>query len=149
MRTLIFALLLMPTVLHAQTPEEEVRDTIERLFDGMRAGDSTMVASVFLDGATMGRATEEGFRAGGTDGFVRAVGSPRDQVWNEQIWDVVIKVDGRLAMAWMEFAFFLGDTLRHCGVNAMMLYRGDDGWKITGLADTNRGLDCELPDHLR
>jgi len=139
----------MPQVGFSQTPEEEVRATIDQLFDGMRAGDSTMVVSVFHEEARMGRAWEEGLGFGDFSNFIRAVGQPREEVWNEQIWDVEIMVDGRLATAWMEFAFFRGDTLSHCGVNSMMLYRDGDVWKITYLADTNRGLDCDLPENLR
>ena len=82
-------------------------------------------------------------------GFANAVGRPHDQVWNEQIWDVKIMVDGRLTTAWMEFAFFLGETLSHCGVNSMVLYRDGEDWKIVQLADTNRGKDCDLPEELR
>ena len=75
---------------------------------------------------------------------------PHDQVWNEQIWEVTILVDGRLATAWMEYVFFLGDTLSHCGVNAMMFYREEDNaWKVVHLADTNRGKDCTLPQDLQ
>ena len=146
--TLALAILCTPALLMAQTPEEEVRATIDQLFDGMRAGDSTMVADVFLDGATLNRATDASWSGPPVSGFVRAVGSPHDQVWDEKIWDVTIKVDGRLAMAWMEFAFFLGDNLSHCGVNAMMLYKQGDVWKIAQLADTNRS-ECDLPEDLQ
>ena len=140
---------LMMNPVRAQTPEEEVRATIDRLFDGMRAGDGTMVASVFHEGATLGRATDTGFRRSSIEGFVQAVGAPHEQVWDEKIWDVKIHIDGRLATAWMEFAFFLGDTLSHCGVNAMTLYKADDAWKIVHLEDTNRGKECDLPADLR
>ena len=137
------------TPVSAQSPEDEVRAVIDQLFDGMRAGDSTMVRAVFYDEALMGRATEQGFGAGPTDRFINAIGTPHDQVWDEKIWDVTIFVDQRLATAWMEYAFYLGDDLHHCGVNSMQLYRADDGWKIAYLADTDRGMDCDIPDELK
>lgn len=147
---LCFVIMLNVTTAQAQSAEDEVRAVIEYLFDGMRAGDSTMVASVFLEGAIMGRATNNGFSSGSTDGFVRAVGSPHDEVWDERIWELKIQVDQRLASAWMQFAFYLGDELRHCGVNSMILYQTDGGWKVVHLADTNRGLDCgEIPEDVR
>ena len=129
----------------AQSPEDEVRAVIDKLFDGMRAGDSTMVRSAFHDGALMGRATDKGYRVGPVDGFVTMVGSPHDEVFDERIWDVKILVDQRLASAWMEYAFYLGENLHHCGVNSMQFYKTDDGWKIAYLADTNRGMNCEIP----
>lgn len=152
MRRIIYLLILglmlltyMPaSPAQAQSEEvDKVRAVIDRLFDGMRAGDSTMVRSVLHESALMGRATDQGFRVGPPDQFVRAVGTPHDQVWDEQIWDVHISIDGRLASAWMEFAFFLGDNMSHCGVNSMQLYRTEEGWKIVYLADTNRPPTCE------
>ncbi len=129
----------------AQTPEDEVRSVIDMFFDGMRAGDSTMVRSTLLKGAIAQRAGETGLPTMDFEGFLTAIGTPHDEVWDERIWDVLIMVDGRLASAWMEFAFYLGDTLSHCGVNSMQLYRTDSGWKIAYLADTNRGKQCNLP----
>lgn len=145
-------LLLIPLVSTpalAQTPEADVQRVIDSLFDGMRAGDSTQVRSAFYPGALLGRATDQGLRTGPIDGFVNAVGSPHDQVWDERIWDVTIQVDQRLATAWMEYAFYLGDTLHHCGVNSMHFYRTDDGWKIAYLVDTDRGLTCDIPDDVK
>ena len=152
MRTTVLSLLLcgaLVSVAPAQTPQEDVRAAIDRLFDGMRAGDSTMVRSVFHSNAVMARATDRGFSSNSPNGFVRAVGSSHDQVWDERIWDVEIRVDLRLAWAWMEFAFYLGDELHHCGVNSMQLYLADGSWKIAYLADTDRGLDCEVPTELQ
>lgn len=146
-------LFLIPVIVpeaQSQSAEDDVRAVIDQMFDGMRAGDSAMVASVFLSGAIMGRATDNGYRAGSTDGFVRAVGSPHDAVWDERIWDVDIHIDERLATAWMQFAFYLGEQLSHCGVNSMTLYQTDDGWKVVHLADTNRGQECgEIPEDVR
>ena len=133
----------------AQSDEEAVLATIEQLFDGMRAGDSTLVRTALHDGAMMSRATDRGFGFASADGWVHAVGSPRDQVWDERIWDVVIHIDQRLASAWMEFAFYLDDELHHCGVNSMQLYRTDQGWRVAHIADTDRGLSCDVPDDIK
>ena len=143
--TAVIAVSFNATPAAAQTPEDEVRAVIDKLFDGMRAGDSTMVSSTFYKGALMGRAMDEGYGARSVAGFVNMVGTPHEQVWDERIWDVTIMVDERLASAWMEFAFYLDGNLHHCGVNSMQLYRTDDGWKIAYLADTDRGLNCEVP----
>lgn len=130
----------------AQKVENEVHEIVVRLFDGMRAGDSELVRSVFHDRALIGRAITLGdmtrLRTGPVDSFVEAVGRPREHAWDERIWDVDINVDGALASAWMEYAFYVGDELHHCGVNSMHLFRTDDGWKIVHLIDTDRGLDC-------
>ena len=161
MRTLacLFATLLvlvatMPTFAQSTedtspSDEDAIQELLDTLFDGMREGDSTKVRSVFYTGAVMARAQDMGMAPRPVDFFVRAVGSPHEVAWDERIWDVTIHVDQRLATAWMEFAFFLGEDLHHCGVNSMMLYHADDGWKITYLADTDRGTDCDIPPELQ
>jgi len=93
-------------IVHAQSEQVEVRKVIDRLFDGMRVGDSTVVKDVFHDEASMVRASDQGLRIGSIDQFIEAVGTVHDEIWDERIWDVEIFIDGRLASAWMEFAFF-------------------------------------------
>ena len=74
------------------------------------------------------------------------MGTPHDEVWDERIWDVVIHIDDNLASAWMNYAFILGDTLSHCGVNSMQFVRTAEGWKAVYLVDTRRRTGCEVPE---
>lgn len=128
---------------------------IRLLFDGMRAGDSTMVRAAFHPRATMASVGSRDGRAelridpAGVDGFVRAVGTPHAEVWDERIWDPVIHVDGDLATAWIPYAFYLGSNLSHCGVDAVELIRTEQGWRISHLADTRRREGCVVPPHAR
>jgi hypothetical protein len=123
--------------------DQEVMKPIYSLFDGMREGNGDKVRAAFSPDAIFYRAHAE-LRSGNTaEGFAKAVEQPRDKVWNEQIWDVDIKVDDKLASVWTKFAFYLGDDLRHCGVNSFQLYHFEDGWKIIYLVDTYRDTGCE------
>jgi hypothetical protein len=133
----------------AQSAEAEVRSVVESLFDGMRTGDSTAVRRVFHPEArllTVGvRGGQPSLRADAVDEFVRAVGTPHDQVWDERIWDLEIRVDDNLATAWMQYAFYVGESFSHCGVNAFQLFRGAEGWRVIQLTDTRRREGCQLP----
>ena len=147
--TTLALLLLTPGAYAQPSPEEEVRAAIETLFDGMRAGDSTAVRSVFDASAQI---ASTGFRNGApvmglfpAGRFVNAVGTPHEEIWDERIWDLQIHVRDNLASAWMKFAFFAGDTFSHCGVNSFQLFRSDGGWKIIFLADTRQTENCEMP----
>lgn len=149
-RTLL-ALMLVATAtpLAAQVadPVAEVRATIDRLFDAMRAGDSATVRAVFHPAGRIGSAVARqgvvSVRPDAPDAFIRAVGGPRQGVWDERIAEVQIAVDGPLATAWMEYAFYLGDQRSHCGVNAMQLVRMAEGWQIVSLIDTRRQEGCK------
>ena len=129
--------------------EEEVMAVIQLLFDGMRAADSTAVRSVFHDTARLqvpnNRDGQPHIRTVPIDDFVAAVGSPHEEVWNEQIWDWEVRIDDNLATVWNQYAFYLGDNLDHCGVDAFQLFQGADGWRIIQVADTQRTEGCQAP----
>jgi hypothetical protein len=125
--------------------KEAVVAVVVQLFDGMRAGDSAMVRSTFAPDArlvsTSSRDGQPVLQSVEIDRFVEAVGTPHEQVWDERLWDIEVRIDANLATVWTEYAFYLGEELSHCGVDAFQLFRGRDGWKIFQIADTRRGAD--------
>ena len=127
--------------------EAEVMTPIHTLFDGMREADGDKVRSVFADEALFFRAHAELRKGRTVEEFATAVEQNKGDIWDEKIWGVDIKIEGKLASVWTNFAFYLGDTLSHCGVNSFQLYHFDDGWKIIYLVDTYQNQDCkEKPD---
>lgn len=135
-----------PTVALGQTPRDSVLAVVHRLFDGMRQGDSAMVRSVFDSSVQFLSVSERDgvptAAARSVDAFVAAVGTPHEQVYDERIWDVELEVDSGLASVWAKYAFYLGDTFNHCGVDAFGLVRRAAGWKIVYVADTERRTGC-------
>ena len=127
--------------------EQAVIKTIQTLFDGMRAGDSTMLRSVLHPSANMHSSftNKEGLatlREGSVDNWVQSVGTPHDKIYDEKIWSYKIRVDDNLASAWTDYSFFLGEQFSHCGVNAFHLVNTADGWKISHITDTRRRENC-------
>ena len=136
--------------LAAQAPaEQEVRQAVDRLFDGMRAGDSTVVRAAFHPQARLNSVgVREGvamLRTDSVSAFVRAVGTPHTEVWDERISNVQIRTDGELATAWMDYAFYAGDRFSHCGVNAFQFFKGAEGWQILQITDTRRRECPNIP----
>ena len=124
-----------------------MRAVIDRLFDGMRAGDSTAVRSTFAPSMRLmtvaeGKAGAVEVRETPAERFVEAVGAPRDATWDERIWDVEVRRDGPLAAAWVPYVFYLDDQLSHCGTNAFQLAKLEGEWQIIQITDTRR-TDCE------
>lgn len=122
---------------------------VQRLFDGMRAGDSAMVRSVFHPQVRMlsaGKAKEGNLRLNvetSADGFVKAVGTPHPQRWDERFSNERVEIDAPLASVWVDYTFHLGDKFSHCGIDHFLLVQGDDGkWSIISLADTRRTTGC-------
>ena len=148
-RTIVFTLAIasLTSAAHAQQRSESdgVMAPINRLFEGMRSGDSAMVRSAFAANARLMRAGPNGLGETPIDRFVIAVGTPHDSTWSEPIWDTQIQIDGHLASVWTKYAFFLGARLNHCGIDAFQLYRTSEGWKIFQLTDTQHNEGCEMP----
>jgi hypothetical protein len=144
----VLTALLVALPVRAQDDKGPVMAVITRLFDGMRAGDSAMVRSVFHPQVRM---LSSGMRQGrlvlnieqGADGFVKAVGTPHAEVWDERIANERVMIDGALASVWVDYTFHLGARLSHCGIDHFLLARNEAGeWKIVELADTRR-MDCK------
>jgi len=125
------------------TPE----GTVKALFKAMYEGDSTLASKVFAENASLNsvfttKAGEQKVKEGDVKGFISAIGKPHEEVWDEQISNLSVKIDGDLAHAWMNYSFFLDDKFSHCGVNAMHLIRKNGDWKILQIVDTRRKSDC-------
>ena len=146
---LLAGLLLLSAPLAAQ--EAPDRDAIlavtRRLFDGMCAGDSAMVRStvhpkLFLASSFMRQGTATIQVDDGPDGFVKAVGTPHAEVWDERVAHELVYQDGTLAAVWMDYTFYVGDKKSHCGVDAFLIAKEGTEWKIISLADTRRREGC-------
>ena len=83
-------------------------------------------------------------RKGSLDSFVVAVGTPHDEVWDEQIFVYRVEEDGTLASVWTEYTFYLGAKMSHCGVNTFQVVDTEEGWRILNIIDTRRKDNCKL-----
>lgn len=127
-------------------PEEAaVVAAVEQLFEAMRVGDSEMARAVFHPEARLGRADDDGISFNPADGFIEMIGRPREEVYDEPVWDWTVQIDGRLAQMWTRYAFYRDEEFSHCGWEGFQLYRSDTGWQITQLIDTMRREDCFYP----
>jgi hypothetical protein len=130
--------------------EREVLAVVERLFDGMRARDTAAMRALFEPGARLQSvATRQGTLAISEDSlgaFLRAIGTPHPQTFDERIANERVLIDGPYALAWVDYTFYLGTQMSHCGVDALQMVRRPAGWRIFGLTDTRRRENCpDLP----
>ncbi|PIQ22492.1 MAG: hypothetical protein COW65_02870 [Cytophagales bacterium CG18_big_fil_WC_8_21_14_2_50_42_9] len=123
--------------------------TVVKLFAGMRAGDSALVRSVMAPVARFVSVSV------GPDGvvktqetllsnFLKAIGTPHAEVWDERISNGKAEAEGNLGTYWCQYTFYIGNKFSHCGVDAFQLIRTEKGWKIFQVADTRRKDNCNL-----
>lgn len=142
-------IMLITPVVFAQnlTEEAAVKTTINLLFDGMRNSDTTMLKKAFATNNTMQTIvkTKDGkavVRTESLANFIKSVGTPHSEKYDERIVFTKILIDDNLASVWTDYQFYIGERFSHCGVNSFQLFKGDDGWKIIYLIDTRRKDNC-------
>jgi hypothetical protein len=131
----------------APTETEAVKTTIRSFFEGMRKGDSTLVRSTLAPGAVFHTiAAKNGqtqLRPETPTQFVKMVGTPHKDVYDERITFDKVLIDANLASVWTPYEFYLGSTFSHCGYNSFQLVKLADGWKIAHVIDTRRKDKCK------
>ena len=132
---------------HPSAERAAVDSIVTSLFAAMRKGDSAAVRRAFHPRAllTTAGATREGTpqtTIDSVDAFVKAVGTPHPEMWDERLYEPVIQVEGNMAVVWAPYSFFLGPVIQHCGIDAFQLAKGAEGWRIISLIDTRRRTGC-------
>ena len=138
-------LLLTPAASRAQSDTAQVMAVVRRLFAGMRASDSAMarstMSSVVRFAEVNTRTTPARIETDSVTEWLGGVAHSNHR-WDEQIYDVQVRVDGDLAQVWAPYTFYLDRKLSHCGIDAFELLKDAGGWKITQLSDTRRRENC-------
>jgi hypothetical protein len=127
----------------APTTEDSVKAAINRLFEGMKNADTTVLKSAFtadpiLNTVATNKKKQVYVRSEKFADFVKITGQQKTGEADERIQFETIRIDGPLAMVWTPYEFYYKGKFRHCGVNSFQLVRLDDGWKIHFLIDTRR-----------
>ena len=130
-------------------PETEaVKQTISAFFDGMRRGDSTLVRRTLAPGAVFhgigGKAGQPPtLEVESINGFLKAVGTPHAEAWDERVQFERVLIDANLASVWAPYEFYLGTKFSHCGYDSFQLVKLAGGWKIAHIIDTRRKEKCK------
>ena len=137
------ALAFCPKVLVAQKDEKAIKTVINRFFEGMEKGDTTLLLSTCTPDPVMQTYMKD------KDGalqiyterfsdFVAFVGQPKKDKFKEEIEFDAIHSETSLASVWTPYTFYLNGKVSHCGTNSFQLVKTDNGWKIQYIIDTRR-----------
>lgn len=147
--------LVLPLSAAAQAPPaaavaaeaQTVQQTITAFFDGMRRADSTAVRRTLASGAVFhvinSRSGQTRLQPENPSDFVKAVGTPHQEVWDERISFDKILIDANLASVWTPYEFYLDSKFSHCGYNSFQLVKLTEGWHIAHVIDTRRKEQCK------
>ena len=130
-----------------ETDSQLVKNTIDQFFQGMKKNDSTISKATLMPNlvlrSVMKTKTGE-VQVSDTSGsqFLKAIGTPHKEYYDERLLSYDIKIDGSLAMAWTPYEFYVDEKFSHCGVDIFLLIKQANGWKISSITDTRRKADC-------
>lgn len=153
MKIIRAALLLavLPITARAQDGEQKaVLAIVDKLFDGMRKADTAAMRALFIPQARMLGISREGQPTSATiDAWLTGIGrKPATTIYDERTWSPEVRIDGAIAQAWMQYAFYIGDRLNHCGVDAFDFLKVGAEWKIATVMDTRHMTACTPPAKL-
>jgi hypothetical protein len=127
---------------------DEARGAVDQLFRGMRMGNAAIARRVLAPDVRFAvlhdSSGSQAVAVETLDQFLRAVDVSAG-AWNEQIYDLEVRVDDTVASVWAPYTFYLSGRISHCGVNSIELLKDAEGWKITQITDTQRMEACPDP----
>ncbi|WP_342646312.1 nuclear transport factor 2 family protein [Mucilaginibacter sp. CSA2-8R] len=144
---LILFALFTPAVFAQSGEQEAVKKVVNNLFTAMRTNDTVSLKSVFapdmvLQSVMNKRDGNVGLVTEKAVAFIKSVGTPHKEVYDERIVITDVKIDGPLASVWAPYKFYIGNTFSHCGVDVFQLMKTAEGWKIIYIVDTRRKDNC-------
>lgn len=145
---LALAASVVPALAQKTTPETAaIKQTINTFFAGMRRGDSTLVRRTLAPGAVLHSVGSKPGQPATLEveslhAFLKAVGTPHADIWDERIQVERVLVDASLASVWAPYEFYLSSKFSHCGYDSFQLVKLASGWKIAYIIDTRRKEKC-------
>ena len=142
----VLAALAMGGPVAAQSDDEAaVEQVVRQLFDHMRDGDTQAMEALFhSDVRLMTTGSQDGVpmaRMVPVSAWLQSVANA-DQVLDERLYELEVRVAENLAMVWTEYSLFVGGQFSHCGVDLVDLVRMPEGWRIVQIADTRKREGC-------
>ncbi len=143
LRALCCALALLPLLAFGQKDEKAVKAVINRFFEGMEKGDTTLLLSTCMPEPVLQTYMKD--KNGALQvyserfsDFVAFVGQPHAEKFKEEIEFEAVHTEAALASAWTPYTFYLNGKVSHCGTNSFQLVKTAEGWKIQYIIDTRR-----------
>jgi hypothetical protein len=136
-------LIMLPAIASAQTPTDDVKAAVNKLFTAMRNSDSAGIKACFTPDARLQSVSKDKpLQTTAIEQFAARIGTLPVNAADERIVFEQIHIDGTLASVWTPYRFYFKQQLDHCGVNSFQLIQLDGVWKIQYVIDTRRKEGC-------
>lgn len=121
------------------TDKDLIKQTVEKLFTGMKNADQETIKSTFTDTSILQTVAKDGaVKTESTGNFISSISQLSKNDADERITFEAIHIDGDLASVFTPYEFFYKGKFSHCGANSFQLVKQNNVWKIQYLIDTRR-----------
>lgn len=132
----------------AQKEDKAIKAVINQFFEGMQKGDTALIrgacaAAPVLQSYMNNEKGELTVQTEDFEDFIRFVGTPTPNKYEERIEFEAIHAEKSLASVWTPYTFWVNEKLSHCGTNSFQLVKTEAGWKIQYIIDTRRRQGCK------
>jgi len=128
------------------TARDSVLSTLQRVFDAMRARDTTGLREAFDSTARLTGVLDSSARPTRhqtVSEFLASVSTtPPDRAFDERMYDPEVRIEGPIALLWTYYTFREGKRFSHCGTDAVTLMRTGGAWRIVNWIWTVRRTGC-------
>jgi len=140
MNKFIVVFILLSCFFSAQTSDKDlIKQTVEKLFTGMKNADQETIKSTFTDTFILQTVAKDGVvKNENTENFISSISQLSKNDADERITFEAIHIDGDLASVFTPYEFFYKGKFSHCGANSFQLVKQNNSWKIQYLIDTRR-----------
>ncbi|UCG85790.1 MAG: nuclear transport factor 2 family protein [Gemmatimonadota bacterium] len=126
--------------------EQQIVTVVQRLFNGIEARDTALLARLLDSGAQLVSVREVAgvprwARRTKTD-FLTGIAA-NEATMVERMWDPEVRIDGDIATLWAPYDFYIDGEFSHCGYDAFHLTRHNGRWSIAAITYTVRTSGCE------
>lgn len=123
-------------------PEEAaVIEAAQAALTAISNEDTTLLRNIMTDDATFYAVTGDDQIAVSDVDFMNARFTAGPDFY-ERMWDPEVKINGRLAMVWTPYDFYLDRNFSHCGVDIFHLAKMPGGWKVMSIAFNRQTEGC-------
>ncbi|MBW7676434.1 nuclear transport factor 2 family protein [Chryseobacterium chendengshani] len=140
MYKIVMILLFFSSFCFAQkTEKESIKESVEKLFIGMKNADTAIIKSVFAENAILQTITKNNsVRTEKISEFLLSFSKLSKDDADERISFEPIYIDGNLASVFTPYEFYYKGKFSHCGANSFQMVKQNNVWKIQYLIDTRR-----------
>ena len=122
-----------------KTEQQSVKESIEKLFSGMKSTDTAVIKFVFAENAILQTITKNNVvRTEKISDFLLSFSKLSKDDADERISFEPIYIDGNLASVFTPYEFYYKGKFSHCGANSFQMVKQNNIWKIQYLIDTRR-----------